>query len=90
MTVRDYSEEEYSKLTSIQRYKLRLLCKTNVGTRSSGTRSPALIISLVTNSVTETADEVKNMQIDNGVTVGLNRNHAVLARQAEAKRGRTD
>ena len=51
---------------------------------------PASIISSVTNSVAETADEVNNMQIDNGVTVGSNRNHAALAHQAEAKRARTD
>ena len=90
MTVRDYSEEEYSKLASIQRYMLRLLRKTSNGTRSSGMRRPASIISSVTNYVAETADEVNNMQLDDGVTVGSNRNHAALARQAEAKWARTD
>jgi hypothetical protein len=90
MTVCDYSEEEYSKLTSIQCYKLRLLRKTSDGTRSSGTRRPALIISSVTNSVAETAGKVNNMQLDDGVTVDSNRNHAALARQAEAKRAHTD
>ena len=90
VTVRDYSEDEYSKLTSIQQYKLQLLRRTNDSTCSSGTCRPASIISSVSNSVADTADEVNNMQIDDRVTVGSNRNHAVLARQAEAKRARTD
>ena len=90
MMDRNYSEEEYIKLTSIQCYKLPLLRKTSNGTRSSGMHIPASIISSVTNSVSETANEVNNMQLDDGVTIGSNRNHAVLARQAEAKRACTD
>ena len=90
VTVRDYLEEEYSRLMSIQCYKLQLLRKTNDSTCSSGTRIPASIISSVTNSVTDTADKVSNMQIDNGVTIGSNRNHSALDCQADAKCSCTD
>ena len=51
VTVRNYSEEEYAKLTSIQWYKLGLL--QNKGTnsaRSSGTWWPTSRISSVTNA----------------------------------------
>jgi hypothetical protein len=53
-------------------------------------RRPTLIISSVTNSVAYATDNISNMQIDDGVTVGSNCCHSVLARQAEVKRSHTD
>jgi hypothetical protein len=51
---------------------------------------PASIISSVTNYVADANDDVQNMQIDDGVTAGSNRNHFLLACQAEAKHSCTD
>jgi hypothetical protein len=82
--------EEYGILMSIQRYKLWLLHKGSDRTRSSGMCQPASIISSVTNSVADMTDDISNMQIDDGVTVGSNRGHSALARQAEAKHSHTD
>ena len=92
VTVRNYSEEEYAKLTSIQRYKLRLLRNKGTGTtRTSGTRRPASTISSVTNASAvsnDIASEINDMQIDDTTDAPSNRGHPLLARQADAKRSR--
>lgn len=67
VTICDYIEEEYSKLTAIQWYKLHLLRKKGNGsTQSAGVWQPALTISTVTNLTTVPTDitsEINDMKL---------------------------